>query len=301
MSIAQFPALILPGDTIECVYHEWIMDPVTGAVHTVDIDTIRDGAPLYVLAPTLTIDGSGVSVQALEVATIDRAPKTDARVVVDLVRQQKRSGVAASNLASMAASSGGQPPTAGADIRVSGYHVSRAGAGVLLFSGSGALLAEYAADAAGLTAALAAMGAGDGVEIPNGTITGNFTIPAGGTLRGRGWASIINGYVLGGVNAKLDNCKVYQSVSTDNDIIGVIGPDAAGTFYVRDVFIELIQAGAGKALGALARGGAGAILEWQGSVRVRVNGGTGSRWAFAADDGGAAYCNHGSVKAWIGA
>ena len=110
LSIVQFPALILPGDTIECVYHEWIVDPVTGAVHTVDIDTIRDGAPLHVLAPTLTIDVSGVSVQALEVATIDRAPKSDAGVVVDLVRQQKRGGVAASNLVTISGTVLPPPP-----------------------------------------------------------------------------------------------------------------------------------------------------------------------------------------------
>ena len=113
LSVVQFPALILPGDTIECVYHEWIIDPVTGAVHTVNIDTIRDASPLRVLAPTLTIDTSGVSVQALEVATIDREPKTDARVVVDLVRQQKQGAIAASNLITI---SGTIPPPPPVDL-----------------------------------------------------------------------------------------------------------------------------------------------------------------------------------------
>lgn len=299
LSIVQFPALILPGDTIECVYHEWIVDPVTGAVHTVDIDTIRDGAPLHVLAPTLTIDGSGVHVQALEVATIDRAPKSDAGVVVDLVRQQRNSGAGASNLASMAASSGGHPPAAGADIRVSGYRVSRAGAGVLLYSGSGALLREYAADAMGLAIALAQAASGDIVEIPAGTITGNFTIPAGVTLKGIGWNSVIGGYVTLGVGTTIANCKVYQSVNTANDIVGISGPGAAGECYVRDVFVELIQAGAGKALGLLGNG-TGRLI-WSGSTRVRVNGGTGSRWAVSAADGSTIEGNHGNVKAWIGA
>ena len=231
LSIAQFPALILPGDTIECVYHEWIVDPVTGAVHTVDIDTIRDGAPLHVLAPTLTIDGSGVSVQALEVATIDRAPKTDARVVVDLVRQQRNSGAGASNLASMAASSGGQPPTAGPDIRVSGYQVQRAGAGVLLFSGSGLVLAEYAADATGLAAALAAMSSGDIVGDWVGTITGDFTIPAGGTLRGRGWASKINGQITLGAGAIVQTLDNTHSGDVAGNIIAIVPPES-GMAYV---------------------------------------------------------------------
>jgi hypothetical protein len=189
----------------------------------------------------------------------------------------------------------------GPGIDVVGATVGLGGDTVLLYDAGGDPVREYAADATGLAAALAAAASGDIVEIPAGTITANPTIGAGVTLRGRGWASIINGYVLGGVNSKLDNCKVYQSVNTSSDIVGVIGPDAAGTFYVRDVFIELIQAGAGKALGALARGGAGAYLELQGGWRIRVNGGTGSRWAYDASDGSAVILNHGNVKGWIGA
>lgn len=191
--------------------------------------------------------------------------------------------------------------SAGADIRTSAGTVSRAGNGVLLFSGSGALLAEYANDATGLTAALAAASSGDIVGDWVGTITANPTIPAGVTLRGRGWASIINGYVKGGPGSMLDNAKVYQSVNTSDDIIGVMGPDAAGLMIVRDVFVELIQAGSGKALGTLARGGVGAFLEWKGNYRIRIYGGDGSRWAYDGTDGAKVIMNHGNVKAWIGA
>ena len=290
-NIVQWAGLLKAGDTVDVVYHEWV-----DGSHVVSIDTVASGSPLWIISPTLLIDAQGLSTIGLEVSTIDRGAKSDAGVVVDLVRQNRRAGTGSGNYATIAVTGGGTPPAAGADIRVSGYKIQRAGSGILLFSGSGALLAEYAT----IATALAAATSGDIVEIPAGTLTENVTVPAGVTLRGRGWASIINGYVLGGVGAKLDNLKVYQSVNTSSDIIGVMGPDAAGTFYVRDVFVELIQAGSGKALGMLARGGAGAILEWQGGIRVRVSGGTGSRWAFAVDDGGAMFCNHGNVKATIG-
>lgn len=198
-------------------------------------------------------------------------------------------------------SSASIPPTAGADIRVSGYQVSRAGAGVLLFSGSGALLEEYAATEAGIIAAFAASASGDGVEVPNGTITlaATLAVPAGRILRGRSWASIIGGYVTLGVGSTAQNFKVYQSVNTANDIVGISGPGAAGECYVNDVFVELINAGAGKALGLLATG-TGKLI-WSGSTRVRVSGGAGSRWAAAAADSSTIEGNHGNVKAWIGA
>ena len=93
LSVLQFPALLMAGDTIECVYHEY-----TDGVHTVNIDTVAAGTPLHILAPTIQITSQGIATIGLEVATIDRAPKSDAGVIVDLVRQQKRSGVAASNL-----------------------------------------------------------------------------------------------------------------------------------------------------------------------------------------------------------
>lgn len=105
LSVLQFPALLMAGDTIECVYHEY-----TDGVHTVNIDTVAAGTPLHILAPTIQITSQGIATIGLEVATIDRAPKSDAGVIVDLVRQQKRSGVAASNLVTILGTVPPPPP-----------------------------------------------------------------------------------------------------------------------------------------------------------------------------------------------
>jgi len=286
LSIVQFPALILPGDTIECVYHEWIVDPVTGAVHTVDIDTIRDGSPLHVLAPTLTIDTSGVSVQALEVATIDREPKTDARVVVDLVRAQKNSGAGASNLAALAIAGAGTPPGAGPDIRVSGYQVQRAGNGILLFDSGGAVLREYGT----IAAALAAAAAGDIVEIPAGTYTEDVTVPAEVTLRGRGRGSIISGTVT--LNGILDNCSVIQNVGSDTDVVAVIaGPGA----LLSHVSIQVSQYGPGKALGLLGISGEGEPPTNAYDCDIFVSGTSSSAWGYGAIAEGGLRLHQGSV------
>lgn len=225
-----------------------------------------EGAPLPA-QPTMDFVGGGVQV-------IDYPGTNTTRVLIDAV--------------TLAPS---------ADIAILDTTVQRAGNRVLLFSGGGELLEEYGA----IPEALAAATAGDVVQVPAGTWAGNLNIPAGVTVAGIGWASIINGYVMLHPGSALRTCKVYQSVNSASDIIGVMGPYAAGSAYVIDVFVELIQAGSGKALGTLARGGAGAILEWQGNYRIRCSGGTGSRWAYEGTDGSAVIMNHGNVKAWIGA
>ena len=151
------------------------------------------------------------------------------------------------------------PPTAGPDIRVSGYQVSRAGAGVLLFSGAGALLAEYAADATGLAAALAAMAAGDVVRWYAGTITGDFTIPPGCTLEGIGPDSIIAGLVTGGADSRFRTAAVVRTANQVGILAGVtVG--ATGTFYV-DADVNVQNSG----------GPAYAVYMTQGG-NIRVNG-----------------------------
>ena len=76
----------------------------------------------------------------------------------------------------------------GADITITGggpsRTVGRAGDSILLFDSGGAVLREYAFTDAGLTAGLAAMGAGDVLELPAGTIAGGPWTVATGTLRG---------------------------------------------------------------------------------------------------------------------
>jgi hypothetical protein len=184
--------------------------------------------------------------------------------------------------------------TTGADIDISaGNVIQRKGTGILLFSGGSALLGEYAHSGAGAIAALAATASGDVVELPAGTVTGDVTIPAGVTVRGMGWASIINGMVTLGDGSRLEHAQVYQSVNTSNDIIGVVGP-ATGEATIRDVQASITQAGSGKALGLLSNGGTLRAYECE----VWVHGNASSAWGMAAATGGVVEMNQGQVKAW---
>ena len=182
--------------------------------------------------------------------------------------------------------------SAGADIRVSGYTIARKGNKVLLFNGALAVVREYAPDATGLAAAIAAAASGDIIQIPAGTIDASITIPAGVALVGRGWNSVIEGMITLGDGASAAHLRVYQSVNSGADIIGVIGP-ASGEALVRDVQVSLTQAGGGNALGLLSNGGTLRAFECE----VRVNGGTGSSWAAAAVTDGIVELNQGLVKA----
>jgi hypothetical protein len=236
LSVLQFPALLMAGDTIECVYHEY-----TDGVHTVNIDTIAAGTPLHILAPTIQITERGIATIGLEVATIDRSPKSDAGVVVDLVRQNRRAGTGAGNYATLAVTGGGQPPTAGPDIRVSGYQVQRAGAGVLLFSGSGALLAEYAT----ITAALAASVTGDITKFHAGTYAESFTVPAGTLLEGMGDGSVITGAVT--LKGRLKACRVTRVSDSVDVLAGIVAGTVGDMGIVDDDVIVDVQNSGGPA------------------------------------------------------
>jgi hypothetical protein len=161
------------------------------------------------------------------------------------------------------------------------------------------VLAEYAATEAGLIAAFAASAVGDGVEVPNGTIAlaATLDVPDGRTLRGRGWASIIDGYITVGDDCIVDNFKNYQSVNVATDVVGINKVRGTGEAYVHDVFVKIVNAGSGKALCLLSEAG---TLIWFGRTLLRCNGGTGSRWAYGEGTGAVIEGNHGNVKAWIG-
>ena len=117
---------------------------------------------------------------------------------------------------------------AGADIRISGRSIQRAGAGVLLFSGSGALLAEYAT----ITAALAASASGDLVRAAAGTYTENITVPAGVTLEGSGYsATIFAGTISLGAGARFDH-GTAQLIGDDAGALYCLTVGATGTAYV---------------------------------------------------------------------
>jgi len=183
--------------------------------------------------------------------------------------------------------------TPGPDIDITVATLQREGRDVLLFSGSGALLLDYPGVIVGLLAAAGASVAGDVIEMPAGTIVGDFAVPAGVILRGRGWQSILEGQLTLGAGAGAEHLKVFQDVDTADDIIGIIGP-ATGEATIRDVQVSLNQAGAGKALGLLSAGGTLRAYECE----VWVSGATGSVWGIAAATGGIVEMNQGQVRAW---
>jgi hypothetical protein len=135
-------------------------------------------------------------------------------------------------------SSASIPPTAGPDIRVSGYQVSRAGAGVLLFDSGGAVLREYAT----ITAALADSADGDVVEASQGTYTEDVTVPAGRILRGADRAGcIIAGTVT--VKGTLSHCSVIRTANSATALTGVVSGAEGDEGALDDVTIDVQNSG----------------------------------------------------------
>ena len=189
---------------------------------------------------------------------------------------------------------GGLLYTAGADIRITGEEVSRAGTGVLLFSGSGALLAEYARTLAGLQAALAAASSGDVVELPEGTITGWVNVPTGVTLRGRGWDSIISGNLYQQASSRAEHLQVHATASgADDQVAWQLCAGAVGIH----VYARVTHTGTGTALAAL---GLAAALEdpavCYDCVADAVGSGGGSAWGGAGVVDGSLQWHQGSVQ-----
>lgn len=84
MQVVRFPALLKPGQTLECVYYEY-----RDGEQVIAIDTYASGQPLWVIGPTLQVTAEGVAIIGIDAGTVDRDAKTDASVVVDLVRERK--------------------------------------------------------------------------------------------------------------------------------------------------------------------------------------------------------------------
>ena len=270
-----------------------------GTTIHVTTTTIVDGEAVYVIDDDFNItearnylNDAGMLEAELDLAAIERGIITDTKVLADTVMRVQRSGMGGGGV-TVVGGTGGISYEAGPDIALTDTTIQRAGNRVLLFHGSGALLGDYAADSGGLNSALAAAASRDVVEIPAITITGDVSVPEGVILRGIGWNSIIIGAVTLGDDSGLEHLHIYQTVDSDDDVIGVIGP-ASGTAIMRDVQISLTQAGAGKALGLLSNGG---TLRAYG-CEVWVQGAAGSAWAAAAATGGTIELNHGQVKAW---
>ena len=289
LSVTGLSAKLALANTIQVVYQEW-----TDGVLTIDINTYVTGA-LYILGITYSKDDTGALLAELEVSNVARKPESGAGAVVDTIRTVKQlTGGGGASISGSGGSGAGVTYSAGADIRIASNIIARAGNGILLYSGGSLVVTEYDFSATGLAAALAAAVTGDVVELPAGGIVADVTVPAGVTLRGLGWNSIINGMVTLGDGSSLEYLKVYQSVDTADDIIGIIGP-ATGEATIRDVQVALTQAGLGNALGLLSNGGLLRAYECE----VWVQGGSGSAWGFAAATGGTIEINQGQVKAWV--
>lgn len=111
----------------------------------------------------------------------------------------------------------------GPGISIVGNTIGLGGDTVLLFDSGGAALAEYAATAAGVDAALAAATSGDVVWLPAGTIAGNHTVPAGVEVTGAGVEkSILSGTITN--NGSLSHLQVSGTLTNSGALNYIIDP-----------------------------------------------------------------------------
>jgi len=120
--------------------------------------------------------------------------------------------------------------------------INRAGNVVLLFSADGTALAEYALTDGGLTSALAAMSSGDVVKLPPCSIGGAHTVPAGGTLEGRGEASVLTGALTLEAGARVQNLQVLLDEDDAGEIVGITTSGSGDAALLRDCRIDVTNA-----------------------------------------------------------
>lgn len=141
---------------------------------------------------------------------------------------------------------GTPPPTTttvreGPDISLLGNVIGAGGDSIVIYDAGGEPLAEYTT----LSAALAAAASGDMVRIPAGTITGNYTLTAGVTVRGIGvQASILTGQITGAAGAALENLSITRTANDSSKLCAVVGP-GSGNLTIRECDISATQSGAG--------------------------------------------------------
>ena len=144
--------------------------------------------------------------------------------------------------------SGGAFVTEGPGIDIVGQTVGLGGDTILLYDSSGSPVAEYAASAAGLTAALGAATTGDIVIIDYpGTITGDFSIPATVMLTSHSRYQVtIVGQVTLNDDSTIYNLTVANQANSAAVIYGVVGP-VTGSANIMLCDVSARQAGAGNA------------------------------------------------------
>ena len=121
--------------------------------------------------------------------------------------------------------------------------VGLGGDSILLYDSAGDPVAEFAASDAGLTAGLAAMAAGDVLELPAVTITGGPWTVAHGTLRGISQdGSVLDGQVTLSDGTALENLSVIRSEDDAGAIYGVVEGAGGITAEMHNVTIDVANA-----------------------------------------------------------
>ena len=185
------------------------------------------------------------------------------------------------------------PIVAGADIRTgSGGLIQRAGVGVLLFSGTGTLLAEYEKTLMGLHAALGEASVGDVVELPAGVITGTVVVPTGVVLKGMSWASVINGTVYLEAQSRAEDMAIVTTWDSTDDLVSLV---MAGGAAAHRVLMRPTQYGSGKSMAVVSVAGEG-DNESECWYCVAVVRGGGSAWGFDSAVDGKLMWHHGSIQ-----
>jgi len=251
----RVPGAVLPGETLDVVYHDY-----ADGYHSVDIDTVVDGAPLHVLATVIAVDARGVHTVGFETATIDREAATDGSLLVQTIQDVRRLRAAQGGQAVVLnglGTDGG--PQAGVDIRVEGRTVNRKGNTILVYHANGATLTEQEATAAGLTAALAEAANGDVIWLTPGTYTGTWTVPEGVGVVSLDDRTAIYGPVTLSPDVYLKGISVRYTAESAGTVAAIIGP-ATGKAILNDCHLEARNTGAGDACAI--EMGAGELLVW---------------------------------------
>jgi hypothetical protein len=130
-----------------------------------------------------------------------------------------------------------------------------------LYKNTTGKIKRYSFTAAGMTGALAAAASGDGITLPIGTLTGNYTMIAGVKVIGKSrFATILTGQITGAAEASVENLSITRTANDGNALSGIVG-QASGTFYVHACHIKCTQSGAGTAAG-VRQDAAGTVEIW---------------------------------------
>jgi len=130
----------------------------------------------------------------------------------------------------------------GIDI-AGGAGIGLGGDTILLYDSGGDPLSEYAFSDAGLTAALAAMAAGDVLELPAGTITGGPWALAHGTLRGLSREdSILDGQLTIGDATAAENLSIIRSEDDAGAIYGIVEGAGDITATLNNISVDVANA-----------------------------------------------------------